>query len=60
MGARIGIYLFHGAEVVDWAAPYGVMAVARRLDPEIDVFLIGWLREKIKIVMERPEGMRNF
>ena len=41
MVARIGIYIFHGAEVVDWAAPYGVMAVARRLDPEIDVFLIG-------------------
>lgn len=41
MSARIGIYVFHGAEVVDWAAPYGVMAVARRLDPEIDVFLVG-------------------
>ncbi|HHT9120020.1 MAG TPA: DJ-1/PfpI family protein [Candidatus Hypogeohydataceae bacterium YC41] len=38
---RIGIYIFNGAEVVDWAAPFGVMSVARRLDPEIDVFLIG-------------------
>jgi transcriptional regulator GlxA family with amidase domain len=38
---RIGIYVFSGAEVVDWAAPFGVMAVARRLDPEIDAFLIG-------------------
>jgi len=37
---RIGIYVFNGAEVVDWAAPYGVMAVARRLDPEVEVFLI--------------------
>ncbi|MGH3322503.1 MAG: DJ-1/PfpI family protein [Streptosporangiaceae bacterium] len=37
---RVGIYVFNGAEVVDWAAPFGVMAVARRLDPEIDVFLI--------------------
>ncbi len=37
---RVGIYVFDGAEVVDWAAPFGVMAVARRLDPEIDVFLI--------------------
>ncbi len=37
---RIGIYVFNGAEVVDWAAPFGVMAVARRLDPEIEVFLI--------------------
>lgn len=40
MTPRIGIYVFHGAEVVDWAAPFGVMAVARRLDPEIDVFLV--------------------
>lgn len=38
--ARIGIYVFNGAEVVDWAAPFGVMAVARRLDPEIEVFLV--------------------
>lgn len=38
---RIGIFVFNGAEVVDWAAPFGVMAVARRLDPEIDVFLVG-------------------
>jgi transcriptional regulator GlxA family with amidase domain len=38
---RIGLYVFDGVEVVDWAAPFGVMAVARRLDPEIDVFLIG-------------------
>ena len=38
--ARIGIYVFHGAEVIDWAAPFGVMAVARRLDPEIDAFLV--------------------
>lgn len=37
---RIGIYVFNGAEVVDWAAPFGVMAVGRRLDPEIEVFLI--------------------
>lgn len=37
---RIGIYVFNGAEVVDWAAPFGVMAVARRLDPEIEAFLI--------------------
>ncbi len=37
---RVGIYVFNGAEVVDWAAPFGVMAVARRLDPEIEVFLV--------------------
>src|SRR5487761_1847016 len=37
---RIGIYVFSRVEVVDWSAPFGVMAVARRLDPEIDVFLV--------------------
>ena len=37
---RVGIYVFEGAEVVDFTAPYGVFAVARRLDPSIEVFLI--------------------
>src|SRR3989304_6251658 len=37
---RVGIYIFEGAEVVDFTAPYGVFAVARRLDPSIEVFLI--------------------
>jgi hypothetical protein len=32
--------VFNGVEVVDWAARCGVMAVARRLDPEVEVFLI--------------------
>ena len=41
MAKRLGIYIFHGAEVIDWAGPVGVFAVARRLDPELDVFLIG-------------------
>jgi transcriptional regulator GlxA family with amidase domain len=39
-GFRIGIYVFKDAEVVDFAAPYGVISVARRFDPELDVFLI--------------------
>ena len=39
-GFRLGIYVFKDAEVVDYAAPYGVFSVARRLDPELDVFLI--------------------
>ncbi|MDP1683334.1 MAG: DJ-1/PfpI family protein [Burkholderiales bacterium] len=39
-GFRLGIYVFKDAEVVDFAAPYGVISVARRLDPELDVFLI--------------------
>jgi transcriptional regulator GlxA family with amidase domain len=39
-GFRLGIYVFKDAEVVDYAAPYGVFSVARRLDPDLDVFLI--------------------
>ena len=38
---RLGIYIFDGAEVIDWAGPVGVFAVAKRIDPELDVFLIG-------------------
>jgi len=41
MQKRLGIYVFNGAEVIDWAGPAGVFAVARRMDPELDVFLIG-------------------
>ncbi len=41
MKKRLGIYIFNGAEVIDWAGPLGVFAVARRMDPELDVFLIG-------------------
>jgi transcriptional regulator GlxA family with amidase domain len=39
-GFRLGIYVFKDAEIVDFAAPHGVFSVARRLDPELDVFLI--------------------
>ena len=39
-GFRLGIYVFKDAEVLDFAAPYGVFSVARRFDPELDVFLI--------------------
>lgn len=38
---RLGIYVFDGVEVVDFTAPFGVFAVAQRLDPELDAFLIG-------------------
>lgn len=41
MAKRLGIYIFNGAEVIDWAGPVGVFAVAKRMDPELDVFLIG-------------------
>ena len=39
-GFRLGIYVFKDAEIVDFAAPHGVFSVARRYDPELDVFLI--------------------
>jgi transcriptional regulator GlxA family with amidase domain len=32
--------VFKDAEIVDFAAPYGVFSVARRYDPELDAFLI--------------------
>jgi transcriptional regulator GlxA family with amidase domain len=41
VGKRLGIYIYNGAEVIDWAGPVGVFAVARRLNPELDVFLVG-------------------
>jgi transcriptional regulator GlxA family with amidase domain len=39
-GFRLGIYVFKDAEIIDYAAPHGVFSVARRLDPELDAFLI--------------------
>ncbi len=39
-GFRLGVYVFKDAEVVDFAAPYGVFSVARRLDPALDAFLV--------------------
>ena len=39
-GFRLGVYVFKDAEVIDYAAPYGVFSVARRFDPSLDVFLV--------------------
>ncbi len=39
-GFRLGIYIFKDAEIVDYAAPFGVFSVARRLDPALDAFFI--------------------
>ena len=39
-GFRLGIYIFKDAEIVDYAAPYGVFSVARRFDPSLDAFLV--------------------
>ena len=33
-GFRLGIYMCKDLEIIDFAAPYGVFSVARRLDPE--------------------------
>lgn len=41
MNKRLGIYVFDGVEVIDFTAPFGVFAVAQRMDPELDVFLVG-------------------
>jgi hypothetical protein len=54
-GFRLGVYIFKDAEVVDFAAPYGVFSVARRFDPELDAFLVpcGWSRRRRA---DRPAG----
>jgi len=39
-GFRLAIYVFKDAEIIDYAAPYGVFSVARRFDPELDAFLV--------------------
>ena len=41
MKKRLGIYVFDGVEVIDFTAPLGVFAVAQRMDPELDAFLVG-------------------
>jgi len=38
---RLGVYVFDGAEVIDFTGPMGVFAVAQRMDPELDAFLLG-------------------
>jgi transcriptional regulator GlxA family with amidase domain len=39
-GFRLCIFVFKDAEIVDFAAPYGVFSVARRFDPELDVSFV--------------------
>ena len=46
-GFRLGIYMCKDLEIVDFAAPYGVFSVARRLDPELDAFFIA---ESLRLV----------
>ena len=40
MSQRLGIYIFKDAEVIDYAGPFGVFSVAKRYDPELEVFLV--------------------
>jgi transcriptional regulator GlxA family with amidase domain len=39
-GFRLGIYVFKDVEIIDFAAPHGVLSVARRFDPELEAFLV--------------------
>lgn len=39
-GFRLGIYVFKDAEIVDFAAPYGVFSVARRFDASFGAFFV--------------------
>lgn len=48
-GFRLGVYVFKDAEVLDFAAPYGVFSVARRFDPELDAFLIADAAHPVQI-----------
>ncbi|AGF78008.1 amidase and AraC-type DNA-binding HTH domain-containing transcriptional regulator [Desulfocapsa sulfexigens DSM 10523] len=40
MKKRLGVYICDNAEVIDWAGPTGVFAVAKRMDPELETFII--------------------
>lgn len=53
MAKRLGIYVFDGVEVVDFTAPLGVFAVAQRMDPELDAFLVG----DTHVAVESTAGM---
>ncbi|WP_459615226.1 DJ-1/PfpI family protein [Bordetella sp. 2513F-2] len=46
-GYRLGIYVYHDAEVMDISVPFGVFATARRYEPELGVFLVGDTRAPV-------------
>jgi hypothetical protein len=50
---RLGIYVFKDAEIVDFAAPYGVFSVARRFDPELEAFLLADANQRMLPVWPR-------
>jgi transcriptional regulator GlxA family with amidase domain len=47
-GFRLGVYIYKDAEVLDFAAPYGVFSVARRFDPELDVMFVAEAQRPIQ------------
>ena len=53
-GFRLGVYVFKDAEIVDFAAPYGVFSVARRFDPELDAFLIADAMRPVQTRRDSP------
>jgi transcriptional regulator GlxA family with amidase domain len=44
---RLGVYVFEEAEVLDFAAPYGVFSVARRLNPGLEAVVLGESRDPV-------------
>ena len=34
------MFIYDNAEVIDWAGPTGVFAVAKRMDPGLETFII--------------------
>jgi len=61
-GFRLGIYAFKDAEVIDFAGPYGVFAVARRYDSELDAFLVAESNKPVQVqagMMVRPNYTFN-
>jgi transcriptional regulator GlxA family with amidase domain len=45
----LGVYVFRGAEVLDFGAPYGVFSIASRLAPGLEVFALGQSLEPIEV-----------
>ncbi len=49
MGTRIGVYLFDGAEELDWAGPWEVLATwAQAFDDDVDVVTVARDRREVR------------
>jgi transcriptional regulator GlxA family with amidase domain len=44
---RLGVYVFEQAEILDFAAPYGVFSVAAQLNPRLEVVVLGESRDPV-------------